>query len=115
MEEGINAIAMAGRLIERIYSNYAPVLNKRKHPLLGHPTINLGRVEGGDQPSTVPGICTLEIDRRWVPGESPEQVYEELSALIRDLQRDDPKFSAEVTAYYPPGECAPPALLHRRK
>jgi acetylornithine deacetylase/succinyl-diaminopimelate desuccinylase len=104
MELGINAIAMAGRLIEQIYHEYVPILNQRTHPVLGHPTINIGRIEGGDQPSTVPGNCTLEIDRRWIPAESLEQVYDELSAILTELQRQDPRFRAELTGYYPPGK-----------
>ena len=101
MEEGINAIAMAGRLIGAIEQQYAPMIRERVHPLLGHPTINIGRIEGGDQPSTVPGSCTLEIDRRWIPGESLEQVYQELWDIILDLQQHDPRFKAEIKGYYP--------------
>lgn len=104
MELGVNAIAMAGGLIEQIYNEYVPILNKRSHPVLGRPTINIGRIEGGDQPSTVPGTCTLEIDRRWIPAESLEQVYGELSAILEELQRQDPKFRAELTGYYPSGK-----------
>ncbi len=86
MDKGINAIAMTSRLIARIYGQYTPVLKRRKHQVLGHPTINIGKIEGGDQPSTVPGICTLEIDRRWIPEESIDQVYAELSEIIKKLQ-----------------------------
>lgn len=104
MELGVNAIAMAGKLIQRIYDEYVPMLNGREHPVLGHPTINIGKIEGGDQPSTVPGSCTLEIDRRWIPGESLEQVYDELSVILTELQRQEPKFRAELAGYYPPGK-----------
>jgi acetylornithine deacetylase/succinyl-diaminopimelate desuccinylase len=69
MDEGVNAIVMASRLIQRIYGEYVPVLNQRKHAVLGYPTINVGKIIGGDQPSTVPGRCTIEIDRRWIPEE----------------------------------------------
>ena len=107
MEDGINAVVMAGRLIDKIYSEYVPVLNKRLHPILGRPTINIGKIAGGDQPSTVPGICTVEIDRRRVPEESLEQVYDELSSIIADLHRQDPKFNAVVKEYFPPGMLLP--------
>ena len=102
MKEGINAIAMAGRLIEKIYREYVPVLDKRVHPVLGRPTINIGRIEGGDQPSTVAGSCSLSIDRRRVPEESLDQVYDELSALIDALHDEDPKFNAELKSYFYP-------------
>ena len=107
MDLGINAITMVGRLIEKITNEYAPQLKTRLHPLLGQPTINIGRIEGGDQPSTVPGMCTLEIDRRWIPGESLEQVYRELEEIIYRLQKEDPRFKAEVRGYYPAEELLP--------
>lgn len=98
--EGISAIQMASRLVDRIYSVYAPAIAKRKHPILGQATINVGRICGGDQPSTVAGSCTLEIDRRWIPGESTEQVYRELNELIEALHQEDERFSAKVKNYY---------------
>jgi acetylornithine deacetylase/succinyl-diaminopimelate desuccinylase len=107
MEKGINAIAMASRFIERIYAEYTPLLNQRQHPMLGHPTINIGKIEGGDQPSTVPGICTLEIDRRWIPEESIEQVYEELSSILAELHQQDSRFNAELKSYFPSGDLLP--------
>ncbi len=107
MNKGINAIAMASRLIARIYGQYTPILKKRKHPVLGHPTINVGKIEGGDQPSTVPGLCTLEVDRRWIPEESIEQVYDELLAIIDKLHRQDPKFNAEINRFFSTGEILP--------
>lgn len=109
MDEGVNAILMASRLIQRIYEEYVPRLKERKHPVLGFPTINVGKIEGGDQPSTVPGSCTLEIDRRWVPEETLEQVYGELKELIAEMQQEDPRFRAEVFGMFSPGEL----LAHR--
>ncbi|GAB1475469.1 ArgE/DapE family deacylase [Bacillota bacterium] len=103
-DEGINAIDMASRIIARIQDEYVPKLNRRKHPLLGYPTINVGKIQGGDQPSTVPGSCTIEIDRRWVPEESLNQVYEELEEIIGAVQKEYPGFRAEVSGVFLPGE-----------
>ena len=105
--EGISAIQMASRLVDRIYTEYAPAIAQRKHPVLGHGTVNVGRIYGGDQPSTVAGSCTLEIDRRWIPGESPEQVYRELNAIVDELHREDKRFKAEVKNYYSAEELQP--------
>ena len=107
MDQGVNAIVMASKLIDRIYADYVPKLNLREHRILGHPTINMGKIQGGDQPSTVPGICTIEIDRRWIPGESLKQVYEELEEIAADMQRQDPKFRAEIQGIFSPEELLP--------
>jgi acetylornithine deacetylase/succinyl-diaminopimelate desuccinylase len=94
--QGVNAIAMAARFIDRVYRDYAPVLNARAYPPLGAPTINVGRIEGGDQPSTVPGVCEILLDRRCVPTETVEQVYGELRDIAEGLRVEDPKFRAEI-------------------
>lgn len=95
-EHGINAIEMAARFINRIYGEYVPLLNTREYPVLGVPTINLGRIEGGDQPSTVAGECLIKLDRRCVPTETIAQVYEELEEICADLHQEDARFEAEV-------------------
>lgn len=106
-DEGINAIDMASRIIARIQDEYVPKLNQRKHPVLGYPTINVGKIQGGDQPSTVPGSCTIEIDRRWVPEENLDQVYRELEEIIYEVQKEHPGFRAEVSGIFLPGELLP--------
>ena len=109
MDEGINAIVMASRLIQKIYDQYVPRLNARRHKILGNPTINVGTIEGGDQPSTVPGSCTIQIDRRWVPDENLELVYQELQDIIDDMQKEYPGFKAELSGVFLPNEL----LAHR--
>lgn len=95
-EHGINAIEMAARFINRIYEEYVPLLNTREYPVLGVPTINIGRIEGGDQPSTVAGECLIKLDRRCVPTETISQVYEELNLLCQALHQEDARFEADV-------------------
>ena len=96
-EHGINAIEMAGRFINRIYEEYVPLLNTRAYPVLGAPTINIGRIEGGDQPSTVAGECLIKLDRRCVPTETITQVYEELNQICDALHQEDCHFQAKVS------------------
>jgi acetylornithine deacetylase/succinyl-diaminopimelate desuccinylase len=107
MENGINAIAMAGLLVQKLHNEYTKVLNGRIHPVLGSPTINVGRIYGGDQPSTVPGICTLEVDRRWVPEETLDQVYKELEDVFDSIRKEEPRFKATARGYYPISELLP--------
>ena len=95
-DKGINAIQMAARFINKIYDEYVPVLKSRRHPILGEPTINIGTVRGGDQPSTVAGECVITLDRRCVPGESIQQVYSELRDIAEALHREDSRFDAGI-------------------
>lgn len=95
-KNGVNAIEMAARFIEKVYGEYAPRLARRTHPVLGEASINIGRIEGGDQPSTVAGECRILLDRRSVPGETREQVYRELQELCDSLHIEDERFLATV-------------------
>lgn len=93
---GINAIEMSSRFIHEIYEKYVPILNGRYYPILGEPTINIGTIQGGDQPSTCPGKCKIQLDRRCVPTESISQVYSEINDIVYRLNNEDPKFKATV-------------------
>ncbi len=70
-ERGINAVYRMGRLLQAI-ERYADRLRRsRTDPLLGPPTLSIGRIEGGLSVNTVPDFCRIEIDRRLIPGEDP--------------------------------------------
>ncbi|MGN1414975.1 MAG: M20 family metallopeptidase [Anaerovoracaceae bacterium] len=95
-EEGVNAIMMAGRFLHKLETEYLPKLTQRTHPILGKATLNIGTIDGGDQPSTVADHCSIRLDRRCLTSETIAQVYEELQELIDQLHREDPRFEAEI-------------------
>lgn len=99
-KEGINAIEMAARFVNRVYERYVPILDSREYPVLGAPTINIGTINGGDQPSTVPDLCEIVLDRRMVPSETIDQVYDELREIGEQLHREDEKFCCEVKSTF---------------
>lgn len=51
------------------------------------PTLNLGRIEGGDSPNRICGHCELSFDVRPLPGMDSEQLREELNAIIQGVAR----------------------------
>ncbi len=95
-QAGINAIVAAARLVERLERRLLPRLARRAHPVLGPPTLNLGRIHGGDQPSTVAGSCTLALDRRLVPGESYASAVAELEELVAAVAATMPGLTGTV-------------------
>ena len=70
-EQGVNAIYRMGRLLAAIerYAERLPAI--APDPLLGPPTLSVGRIEGGTSVNTVPDRCRIEVDRRLLPGEDP--------------------------------------------
>lgn len=82
-EQGINAIYRMGRLLVGIERFADKLRASRSDPLLGPPTISVGRIEGGTSVNTVPDRCRIEIDRRVIPGENPDTAPQELDAFLR--------------------------------
>ena len=80
---GKNAVHEMARVVDVLESGYAAQLRRRKHPLLGAPTVNVGRISGGTQPNIVPEACVIAVDRRTLPGETDAQVMREIAARLR--------------------------------
>jgi succinyl-diaminopimelate desuccinylase len=80
---GKNAIHEMARIVEALESHYAAQLRRRKHPLLGTATVNVGTISGGTQPNIVPDRCAISVDRRTLPGETEASVRREIAALLR--------------------------------
>jgi acetylornithine deacetylase/succinyl-diaminopimelate desuccinylase-like protein len=93
---GINAVAKMAKLISAMEERLPAIFEKRHHPLLGSPTINVGVIRGGLQVNQVPDSCTIEVDRRLVPGETKETAYNELADLIAELRDGDSELDAEM-------------------
>ncbi len=69
-KDGINAIYRMAEVIQALEA-YAEELSRspNPHPLCGPPTLSVGVIEGGESVNVVPDFCTIEIDRRVIPGE----------------------------------------------
>ncbi len=96
-ELGRNAVYTMARVIEALHVDYARLLQRRRHTLLGTPTLNIGCIRGGRQPNIVPGDCVISLDRRTLPGERDAQVMRELKDFLHQrglnvtLKRERPE------------------------
>lgn len=91
-KEGVNAIAKAVKFINALEEELIPRVFARKHPLLEEATLNYGVIHGGTQLSTVAGECSLYVDRRFLPGESYEEVEKEFRGILDRLEKEDKDF-----------------------
>jgi acetylornithine deacetylase/succinyl-diaminopimelate desuccinylase-like protein len=80
---GENAIHEMARIVELLQTDYGARLRRRKHPLLGMATANVGTISGGAQPNIVPARCKITVDRRTLPGETDAGVKREIAAFLR--------------------------------
>src|SRR5271167_2298741 len=79
---GKNAIHEMARIVDLLETDYAAQLRKRKHPLLGTATVNVGTISGGAQPNIVPDFCKISVDRRTLPGETDAGVQREIKKFL---------------------------------
>jgi acetylornithine deacetylase len=86
---GIDAIRHAGLLLAELDRLEREELVRHAHPLLGHASWHASGIAGGSGWSTYPDHCTLEVERRTVPGESPDDALREMQdALTRVSARN---------------------------
>ena len=94
-ELGINAIEHMQHVIAAIEKHICD-LNSTTHPLLGSATCNIGVIRGGVQINLVPDRCEIEIDRRLLPGETPETALAEYQSLLDQIEQRVENFEAKI-------------------
>jgi len=80
---GVSAIAKMGRIISALENFDQVELRRRVHPLVGPASQHCSLIEGGSGLSTYAEECRLKVERRTLPGESPDRVMQELEEIIR--------------------------------
>jgi succinyl-diaminopimelate desuccinylase len=79
---GDNAILKAHDAFRRIET--LP-FSRESSDLFDRPSINLARIDGGDAFNKVPDTCTIDVDIRFLPGQRPEAILEQIRR-IGDLE-----------------------------
>jgi acetylornithine deacetylase/succinyl-diaminopimelate desuccinylase-like protein len=102
---GVNAIVLASHLVERLAAHKF----QAEHDLLGRPTLTVSLVHGGVRHNIVPPACTIEFDRRIVPGERPAAVRREIAWILSETRRAHPRLRATIAfgLHAPPSEIPP--------
>lgn len=102
--QGRNAITRAIDLFQRIEG--LPFMSATSEMFPG-PTVNLGRITGGDVLNRVPDDCRLYLDVRTLPGQSTEDVLAQIRGLDEEVEVD-------VLVARPPADLSPdhPMVRH---
>ena len=94
-DEGENAVYRMAKVLNCL-EEYAAGLSQTHtpHPLCGPATFSVGLIGGGVSVNTVPDACTIEVDRRIIPGEDADkaraEVTKELESLPFAVESDPP-------------------------
>jgi acetylornithine deacetylase len=105
---GVSAIASMGRVITECDDFDRNVLRQRTHPLLGPASMHCALINGGSGISTYAAECRMKIERRTLPGETPEQVVKEVEALLKTADADG---DVALVLARPPLTVAPDARI----
>jgi succinyl-diaminopimelate desuccinylase len=91
-EKGVDAIAHAALVMRALYELRNTLNAAPPHPILGHGSVRVSMIQGGEDAATVAASCKLTIERRTLPGETPEAVEAELQSILERLRRTIPGF-----------------------
>ena len=86
---GVDAIVKMGPVLTAV-GVLDDALAAREHPLLGRGSVHASVIRGGVELSSIPAACTLQVERRTLPGETAADVAGELAALLDRCRAADP-------------------------
>lgn len=90
-EEGINPVAKLDRVLGAV-GGYRLQVKQGRHDLLGSGSCTPTVVRGGVKQNAIADNCDLFLDRRLLPGETPEGEVARLRGFLDQLRADDPEF-----------------------
>ena len=110
---GVDAIAKMGRVLTGGEELDQRLRGRPTHPLLGSGSVHASLIEGGRELSSYPDRCIVSIERRTLPGETPQAAESEIAAMLDPIGTMDSSFHAVVRRGLdrPPLETAEDSLI----
>lgn len=90
--DGRDAILRMGRVLTELEALDRSLQSGRAHPLLGAASLHASLIEGGRELSSYPDRCSLQIERRTIPGEPTGSAGREVEGILTRLHAQDPEF-----------------------
>ncbi|MEO8369041.1 MAG: ArgE/DapE family deacylase, partial [Candidatus Solibacter sp.] len=99
-QSGIDANMKMGRFLAELANLERDLRARPPHPLVGPPSLHAAMLHGGSGLSTYAATCSLQIERRTVPGETEAQAVGEIQAIVDRISAADPDFHAAVRPFF---------------
>jgi acetylornithine deacetylase/succinyl-diaminopimelate desuccinylase family protein len=93
---GVDAIAKMGKVLVELEMLNQRLLAESTHVLLKSGSLHASLINGGQELSSYPERCVLSVERRTIPGESPEFVEAQIREILQRLAAGDGQFKATV-------------------
>lgn len=94
---GVDAIAKMGPVLVSLEQHDRELRAHPTHPHVGSGSIHASIIQGGQEMSSYPAYSKLQVERRTIPGESPELAQAQLQAILDRCASADPAFKARLT------------------
>ena len=94
-EQGVNAIAVAGKVIETVGRYQAELRSQRSvtfaelFPESPYTTLNFGNIRGGTAANMIAEECTVQVSYRPLPQTDPLEGYHEIARRLREIDARD--------------------------
>jgi succinyl-diaminopimelate desuccinylase len=113
--KGLNAIYKMGKVLRAIEKNLDQ-LERTSYPLVGSPSINVGKIHGEVASNVVPERCEIAVERRILPGEGLDDVKRGIEDLFKQLKNEDPelKLDWKVTLEVDASETMPDSPIAKK-
>jgi len=93
---GIDAIVKMGKILVGIEELEGLLHSSPPHILLGTGSVHASFIQGGQELSSYPNHCFLNIERRTVPGETVQKVEAEMAGILEPIASSDSNFKASI-------------------
>lgn len=94
--EGRDAIRMMGRVLAALDELETRLASRAPHARLGNASLHASLIEGGQELSSYPAECRLQLERRMLPGETEQSAEAELREMLARLEKQDAEFRATL-------------------
>ena len=98
--DGIDANMRMGRFLAELDRLETTLRTGPAHALVGPPSLHAAILRGGTGLSTYAAACTLQIERRTIPGETDQGAVDQIQEIVDRLAARDATFQATVRPFF---------------
>lgn len=104
---GVNAIDKMHAIIEALHGIKLEGWNELFD--VPPPVLSVTTIQGGTKINVIPDLCKIEVDRRLLPGETPEAALSQIKNAIDSVKERDHQLETEINVLdeWPPMQVSP--------
>jgi acetylornithine deacetylase len=95
--EGVDAIAKMGKVLVALEQMDLNLRANPTHALLESGSVHASIISGGQELSSYPAHCKLEVERRTIPGETVAVVEQQFRTMLEAIKATDSSFEYSLT------------------